>query len=165
MPVNIRKVQYHRLYMKSRFHNILQNIYYIYHLELLKIIFGAFLKNECPLETSFEHWNTSNPLRLLMTVSALSWDQTKTFTRSCVESFVTGRSHYLSQGQGGQVSTKQEKTSPPPPLSMETKYVLIIQRNLYEKSQVMQYQSELQIEKAEILEILNYIQAWGVQKS
>ena len=30
--------------MKSRFHNILQNIYYIYHLEVLKIIFGAFLK-------------------------------------------------------------------------------------------------------------------------
>ena len=29
----------------------------------------------------------------------------------------------------------------------------------------MQYQSELQIEKAEILEILNNMQAWGVQKS
>ena len=100
-----------------------------------------------------------------MTVSALSWDRTKTFTRSCVESFVAGRSRYLSQGQGGQVTTKQEKTSPPPPLSMETKYVFIIQRNMYELSQVMQNQSELQKEKAEILEILNNMQAWGVQKS
>ena len=131
--MNIKQDLFHRLYMKSRFHNILQNIYYIYHLELLKIIFGALLKkNECPLETSFDLWNTSNPLRLLMTVSALSWDRTKTFTRSCVESFVAGRSHYLSQGQGGQVTTKQEKTSHPPPLSMETKYVFIVQCNMYE---------------------------------
>ena len=42
--MNIKQDLFHRLYMKSRFHNILKNIYYIYHLELLKIIFSALLR-------------------------------------------------------------------------------------------------------------------------